>query len=127
MVAGSLAAYGLSQASIAAGAAWMAAYPDSTAVPCGSGHSDLATTADSMAASADVNNTLSFTLPSCPTTVYDQTSAWGQCESYSFSCNKFQAYYDSTNKMFMDWCFADLRRPSPPFSALLSAPPCPPL
>jgi choline-glycine betaine transporter len=112
-VSGAVGAAGLaglerggSSADFSAGADVFAAYPSATAIPCGSGwnttHADAAVqTAMGLSLSSD--EAITFSYPSCPTTAFDAVGQWGTCDSHSYSCTKFQAHGETTNRYFMDW------------------------
>eukprot|EP00966_Prymnesium_polylepis_P322478 7378739-Prymnesium_polylepis.1 len=52
---------------------------------------------------AGENCTARAAFPACPTTTYQLTGEWGECSAYEYGCDKFQGYYDSSNKFYMDW------------------------
>jgi choline-glycine betaine transporter len=103
-----LMAFGVAATAYGAGANILAAFPAAKSIPCGSGwnatHTDAPLKAVlGTAAVLDAPVTWTGGFPSCPTTTFDASFSWGKCTKFAYSCTRFQALFDSTNRKFMDW------------------------
>jgi hypothetical protein len=99
----SLETYGMTASDIAAGLTVATDFPSATAIPCGSGH-NATSIGDAATVLGAWSEAAAPTYPSkCPTSTYADHFQWGTCESFAYTCPIFQAYYDSTNRYFMDW------------------------
>jgi len=106
-----LMAFGVAATAYGAGKNILTLFPGAKSIPCGSGwnatHIDTplqavlgagATLDAAWGSFATFNG-----FPSCPTTTFDASAAWGKCTKWAYSCTRFQSLFDSTNRKFMDW------------------------
>ena len=104
-----LTSAGLSAADAMKAFALSTAYPNATAIPCGSSftynetHVDAATAALGLPLGEPLPGSLQgYAFPDCPTTTYAGLASWGACSQFEHVCHAQTAYFQSSDTNFMN-------------------------
>ena len=104
-----LTSAGLSAADAMKAFALSTAYPNATAIPCGSGfahndtHVDAATATLGLPLGEPLPEGLrDYEFPRCPTSTYATTASWGGCVAFEHTCHAQTAFFQSSDTNFMN-------------------------